>query len=158
MAKVVLIELESAADEQIRRALAIERHRVEQHRHPVTALELLDADIVFAGGEPVQYMSLLKRLREVSPTLPFVVVTRMPETSAWLDALEAGATDYCAAPIERRHLGWLMESALPRPADCGNDRRARDPAAVRPLSRNPAVSGRSACNAAAGGADVQKNP
>jgi DNA-binding response OmpR family regulator len=46
--------------------------------------------------------------------LPFVVVTRVPETKEWLDALEAGATDYCSVPIEARQLHWLMESALPR--------------------------------------------
>jgi DNA-binding NtrC family response regulator len=60
-------------------------------------------------------MSLLKRVREARPSLPFVVVTRIPETREWLDALEAGATDYCSAPIETRQLRWLMESALPRP-------------------------------------------
>jgi len=112
MAKVVLIELESAADGQICRALAIDRHRVKHHWHSVVTRELLDADIVFAGGEPARYMSLLKRVREVHPTLPFVVVTRVPETRVWLDALEAGATDYCATPIERRQLRWLIESAL----------------------------------------------
>lgn len=77
--------------------------------------ELLDADIVFAGGEPGYYMTLLKRVREVRPTMPFVVVTRMPETTEWLDALEAGATDYCSAPLDMRQLHWLMETAVPRP-------------------------------------------
>jgi DNA-binding NarL/FixJ family response regulator len=47
--------------------------------------------------------------------LPFVVVTRIPETKEWLDALEAGAADYCSVSIEARQLHWLMESALPRP-------------------------------------------
>jgi DNA-binding response OmpR family regulator len=75
----------------------------------------LDADIVFAGGEPTYYISLLRRVRETRPTLPFFVVTRAPETKEWLDALEAGATDYCSVPIETRQLQWLMESALPRP-------------------------------------------
>jgi len=60
--------------------------------------ELLDADIVFAGGEPACYMSLLRHVREARPALPFVVVTRIPETKEWLDALEAGATDYCSEP------------------------------------------------------------
>ena len=78
-------------------------------------LELLDADIVFAGGEPARYMPLLRHVREARPTLPFVVVTRIPETKEWLNALEAGATDYCSEPIETRQLRWLMESALPRP-------------------------------------------
>jgi DNA-binding response OmpR family regulator len=77
--------------------------------------EILDVDIVFAGGEPVCYMSLLRNIREARPTLPFVVVTRIPETREWLDALEAGATYYCSEPIQTRQLRWLMESVLPRP-------------------------------------------
>jgi DNA-binding response OmpR family regulator len=113
MAKVVLIEVETAAAGQICRALAADGHQVERRQQSVVTQELLDADIVFAGGEPAQYLLLLKRVREVRPTLPFVVVTRMPETSAWLNALEAGATDCCAAPIETRQLRWLVESALP---------------------------------------------
>ena len=72
------------------------------------------ADIVFAGGEPSQYLSLLRQVRSDLPALPFVVVTRLPETTAWLDALEAGATDYCSPPFESRQIHWLMESTLPR--------------------------------------------
>jgi DNA-binding response OmpR family regulator len=56
-------------------------------------------------------------VRAERPTLPFVVVTRIPETGEWLDALEAGATDYCSAPFESRQINWLMEAALPR--HCG---------------------------------------
>ena len=76
--------------------------------------ELKDVDIVFAGGEPAQYLSLLRRVRLERPGLPFVVVTRIPETTEWLNALEAGATDYCSSPFESRQLHWLMESALPK--------------------------------------------
>jgi DNA-binding response OmpR family regulator len=74
----------------------------------------MDVDIVFAGGEPSQYLSLLRRVRAERPELPFVVVTRIPETTEWLDALEAGATDYCSSPFEARQIHWLMEAALPR--------------------------------------------
>lgn len=115
MAKVVLIGLEQAAAGQISRALAVDSHQIEHQTQNVVIRELLDADIVFAGGEPNYYMSLLRRVREARPSLPFVVVTRMPETKEWLDALEAGATDYCAAPIDTRQLHWLMETALPHP-------------------------------------------
>lgn len=114
MASVFLIGLDGAIASQISRALAVERHRIEQKPQSVGLRELMDVDIVFAGGEPVQYLTLLRRVREERPGLPFVVVTRIPETSAWLDALEAGATDYCAVPVESRQLHWLMESALPR--------------------------------------------
>jgi DNA-binding NtrC family response regulator len=114
LAKIVLIGLEQPAAGQLCRALALDNHRIEQQPQDVLIRDLLDADIVFAGGEPACYMSLLKRVRETRPTLPFVVVTRVPETKEWLDALEAGATDYCSVPIEARQLHWLMESALPR--------------------------------------------
>ena len=113
MAKVVLIGLDQAAAGQIRLALALENHQIDQQPESVLVQELQNADIVFAGGEPAFYMSLLRRARESRPGLPFIVVTPSPETTEWLDALEAGATDYCSVPIEIRQLHWLMESALP---------------------------------------------
>lgn len=39
-----------------------------------------------------------------------VVVSRLPEVEGWLNALEAGAADYCAAPFEPAQLGWLLET------------------------------------------------
>jgi len=112
MANIKLIGLEPSAASQIGRALDGSFHQIEIL--PLTAKhsEVMDADIVFAGGERKQYIPLLKRLRAVRPGLPFVVVTRIPETSDWLDALEAGATDYCSAPFEARQMNWLMQSAL----------------------------------------------
>jgi DNA-binding NtrC family response regulator len=115
MAKAVLIGLEQSAANQIGRALTLERHEIELKSKCASANDLIDADIVFANGDGKQYMPLLKQIREALPSLPFVVVTRIPETSDWLDALEAGATDYCSAPFEARQISWLMESALPRP-------------------------------------------
>jgi len=114
MAKVVFVGVEQASAVQIARALAVERHQLEQKSKDAVVLDILDADIIFAGGEPEQYLSLLRKVREVLPTLPFVVVTRVPETTEWLDALEAGATDYCSSPFENRQINWLMESALPK--------------------------------------------
>ncbi|HWF08865.1 MAG TPA: hypothetical protein VG297_10390 [Bryobacteraceae bacterium] len=114
MANVCLIGLEQATASQISRALTVERHKIEQKSQNIGARELMDVDIVFAGGEPSQYLPLLRRVRDERPSLPFVVVTRVPETSEWLDALEAGATDYCSSPFESRQIHWLMETALPK--------------------------------------------
>ncbi|HWE00387.1 MAG TPA: hypothetical protein VG345_15155 [Bryobacteraceae bacterium] len=115
MAKVVLVGLEKSAACQIERALRNENHLIENRSLQMAESGILDADIVFAGGEEKQYVPLLKRIRAVQPYLPFVVVTRLPETADWLDALEAGATDYCSAPFETQQLRWLMQSALPHP-------------------------------------------
>lgn len=112
MAKVILIGLEQSTAGQIGRALSGE-HQVEQKPRNSPLSDIVGADIIFAGGEKKQYLPLLNDLREAKPNMPFVVVTRIPETSDWLDALEAGATDYCSAPFEPRQMSWLMETALP---------------------------------------------
>jgi len=112
MAKVILIGLEQSTATQIGSALAND-HEVEHRSANTPVGEIISADIVFAGGEEKRYMPLLNRVRKAKPDMPFVVVTRIPETTDWLDALEAGATDYCSAPFERMHMNWLMESALP---------------------------------------------
>lgn len=114
MAKVVLIGLEASVAFQIDRALACESHEIHHKPENTAAEDLSDADIVFAAGEQDRYMTLLKRLRETRPSLPFIVVTRLPETSGWLNALEAGATDYCSAPFDARQIAWLLETAMHR--------------------------------------------
>lgn len=71
-----------------------------------------DADVVFCSSERRAYQTLLDALDRGSLQVPVVVVSRIPETSEWLDAIDAGATDYCAAPFERQHISWLVQSAL----------------------------------------------
>jgi DNA-binding NtrC family response regulator len=110
MAKVFLIGIEQAAAGEICRALAVEKHQIRKQPHDSFTPGLLEADIVFAGGEPACYLPVLKHVRATRPALPFIVVTRSAETTEWLDALEAGATDYCSVPIEARQVHWLMAS------------------------------------------------
>ena len=74
--------------------------------------EFANADLVFAGGDPSICLSLLRRVRYARPILPFIVVTDQPDTTMWLDALEAGATDYCCLPLETRQIHWLIQYAL----------------------------------------------
>ena len=64
------------------------------------------ADIVFCSNQPA---TLSQALAQFKPA-PVVVVSRLPEVEGWLDALEAGAADYCAAPFEPAQLGWLLET------------------------------------------------
>jgi len=112
MAQVFLIGLEPAIAAQMSLALHIERHWVTQHAETIGRRDLTEADVVFAGGPASRYMPLLRRVRKERPTLPFIVVTRAADTTEWLDALQAGATDYCSWPIETRQINWLMETAL----------------------------------------------
>ena len=115
MARVALVGLEESAATELGRALNGDEHEIQRKPVNTTVDDLADADIVFADGDRRRYVSLLRRIREKRPAMPFVVVTRAPETSNWLDALEAGATDYCSAPFQPRAMKWLIETALHRP-------------------------------------------
>jgi DNA-binding response OmpR family regulator len=64
------------------------------------------ADIVFCPSSP----DMLHRALELFRGLPVVVVSRLPEVEGWLNALEDGAADYCAAPFEPIQLRWLLET------------------------------------------------
>jgi DNA-binding response OmpR family regulator len=64
-------------------------------------------DLVFCE---THHPGLHRLLQAVSS--PVVVVSRVPEVNDWLDAMDAGAADYCAAPFEREQLDWILESNL----------------------------------------------
>jgi DNA-binding response OmpR family regulator len=113
MAKIITVGLDHTSAVLLDRALAGGQYLIAHKPRSTVADDLSDADIVFANGEGKQYLTLLQKFRALYPALPFVVVTRIPETSDWLDALEAGATDYCSPPFDPRHMSWLMETAIP---------------------------------------------
>lgn len=65
-------------------------------------------DIIFCCADT----AVVAQLRKTNPTAQIVVVSRLPEVSDWLDAIEAGASDYCAAPFETVHVQWILETSL----------------------------------------------
>jgi DNA-binding response OmpR family regulator len=113
MAKVFLIGLEQVTASQIRGVFPPETHSIECKDGIGSASEVPDADIVFAGGERDQSLSLLRQLREAKPALPCVILSRMPETKDWLDALEAGAADYIGAPFDAGQLLRIVAAVQP---------------------------------------------
>ena len=72
----------------------------------------LDAEVVFCAAEPAQYTSVLEAIERQKPDIRLVVVSPQPEVSEWLQALEAGVSDYCAPPFESTQVSWILESAL----------------------------------------------
>lgn len=79
----------------------------EEANSVLTALEM-PADIIFCGPD----VHLVSELRSAKPETPIVVVSRHAEVSDWLDSIEAGATDYCAAPFESFQLKWVLETSM----------------------------------------------
>jgi DNA-binding response OmpR family regulator len=115
MVKIALVNLKQPAAGQISHALAVSSRQLIQYQEQDNVIrELSDVGIVFAGGEPADYLRLLRRVRKVRTTMPFIVVAPIPSVIEWLNTLEAGATDCCSEPIDTRQLRWLMQPALPR--------------------------------------------
>jgi DNA-binding NtrC family response regulator len=89
--------LDYALAEQLESALQVQGCRA--------AVSPRAADIVFC---PANSQDLKPALSQAGGR-PVIAVSRLPETALWLDALEAGATDYYAAPFEDHHIGWILD-------------------------------------------------
>lgn len=57
-------------------------------------------------------VSLLHAVSANSPNVPVIAVSHRGEVHEWLDAIEAGAADYCSTPFEPMHLKWILQSNL----------------------------------------------
>jgi DNA-binding NarL/FixJ family response regulator len=113
MANVVMVGLDETAADRIGEALGAGLHRIDRQPSSAEPESLDSADIVFAGSDRQQYLPLLRGFRTTHPSTPFVVVARIPDTGEWIDAMEAGATDYCSETDEARQIGWIVNSLLP---------------------------------------------
>jgi DNA-binding NtrC family response regulator len=116
-ANVLMVGLDDGLASELRSALPGVQHMVKQHTGADTpsCLDLLRdsaADVVFCCPRSASLTNLLNAVSSYRPGLPVIVVTRHPEVNEWLNAIEAGATDYCAAPFEMRHLEWILKSSL----------------------------------------------
>lgn len=76
------------------------------------ALSDTETGIVFCSSEPALRATVMDAVERSQPGLPVVVVSRLPQMSEWLDAMESGAADYCAAPFEPAQIRWILESNL----------------------------------------------
>ncbi len=98
-AKVLLLGL----DDSLAGTLSL---KLTEMNYETGALAEASPDLVFTT------LARLRQTRQQLPGVPAVVVSRLPETHEWLDALEGGAVDYCAAPFETRSLKWILDGAL----------------------------------------------
>jgi DNA-binding response OmpR family regulator len=103
----VLYGLEDQLADELAHVLISCCRRVEKAQTDAAgAARLTAADVIFCRADAEQ----VQRLKKAHPGSAVIVATRLPETSDWLDALEAGAVDYCAAPFERMQVSWVLES------------------------------------------------
>jgi DNA-binding response OmpR family regulator len=106
MAKILLFGLEYSVANELNPVLKQLGQTVQVEASASGVLEHTDANLVFADG------GSLGAVRDKRPELPVIVVSRIPEVSGWLDALDAGASDYCGAPFEPAQVRWVLDSSL----------------------------------------------
>jgi DNA-binding response OmpR family regulator len=106
MAKILLIGLETTLAEELSRVLSQLGQNVQTINPENGAAETGDIQLIFA---PEADLVSIQRSR---PGVPVIVVSRVPEVSSWLHALELGAADYCGAPFEARQVRWALNSSL----------------------------------------------
>jgi DNA-binding NtrC family response regulator len=114
---ILLFGLDESLRSELANALATQRCDFHSEPFRLTsecmriALEP-DVAIVFCPADRQGYRKLIEFLKQQRPELPVVVVSRSPDTSQWLDAMEVGAADYCSAPFEPAQIRWIVETAL----------------------------------------------
>jgi DNA-binding response OmpR family regulator len=112
MSRVTLLGLPDDLSNQLARVLLDESYQVSRRLYVSDIQRGPASCAIFISGDNPDYPQTISLLRESYPGLPVIVVTRQPESRHWLDALEAGATDYCGAPFEHVQLRWLLGSVL----------------------------------------------
>ncbi len=112
MATLLFFGLESPSHRKLESILQAQGHRV---LHAVAGQSYIAdiADAVFCDGDDERYRSVLAGIQL---RLPVIVVTQKPTEGKWLDALEAGAADYCGAPFEPIQVRWILDAVLKRVA------------------------------------------
>jgi DNA-binding response OmpR family regulator len=112
MSRITLFALPEDLERALARVLREEAHKVVRKVHVQDLRHGPKSDALFLSADHPDFRATLSQLRENHPELPVIAVTRVPETAHWLDALDAGATDYCGAPFERVQIRWILNSVI----------------------------------------------
>jgi DNA-binding NtrC family response regulator len=112
MARVALLGFPQDLASQLSRILLAEAHTVDRKRYIQDLRKRSRPSVVFVCADTPGFLDTVSALKDAEPGLPFVVTTRMPDPTQWLNALEAGAADYCGAPFETVQVRWIMGSVL----------------------------------------------
>src|ERR1700733_5690283 len=105
MATILFIGLEGRGPRQLEAIVQARGHRVLH----ASDGEPFAPDAVFFDGDEAQFLRVFAAIRELAPEVPVIVVTQNPTEGKWLDAIEAGAADYCGAPFETVQVGWILD-------------------------------------------------
>src|ERR1051325_3250391 len=103
MASIVLLGLDKDLAESLQTVLDPQEHNILITND---ASRASGAELVFAAGDDPCYRETVRRLTGAVLRSAVIVVSRHADSARWLDALEAGAADYCSVPLEPIQMRW----------------------------------------------------
>ena len=114
---IMLFALDNTLADELAGALTFESRAfhlapLEPTAEGMKAAVRSDTALVFCSADRETYTLLLNLIKQEGLQLPVVVVSRHPETDEWLDAIEAGAADYCSPPFEAFQISWIIDNTL----------------------------------------------
>ena len=116
--RALLIGLDPELAAELEQTLAGLGHAVsrsEINQVPAMARRL---DVIFCSDERSNVNSLVALLRSIRTPVRVIVASRKAEETAWLEALEAGADDYCSTPFEPAQISWAMNQSPAMASRC----------------------------------------
>ena len=123
--RLLLVEDDDTIAVTLARALASEGYDVERVSTGQEALRrYLDADLVLLdlGLPDVDGLDVCRRIRNVDPVLPIVMLTARRDEIDVVVGLEAGALDYVVKPFRLAELLARLRVQLRRPPSAESDR------------------------------------
>lgn len=114
---VLVVDDEPAIRRLLRTALGSQTWRVMEARTGEMALRMVadavpDVVVLDLGLPDIDRVEVLRRLRQVHPTLPVVILSVRDDERGKVAALEAGADDYVTKPFSMAELEARMRNAL----------------------------------------------
>ncbi len=113
--KILLYGLPAELSRELRDVLITTHHVPEiedDEKAAANPISWQSIDLVFCSANHESLTNLLQATAPQRPRLRIIATSRLPETAEWLDSVEAGAVDYCAAPFEANQIRWLLEAHL----------------------------------------------
>ncbi len=115
MAIVLLLGLEDSSAEILAK-LTIQAGHMSRREPLRTTWETRPTeDVIFISGDQQSYREVLGNIGRFNGAPSVIVISRLGETSGWIDALEAGAADFLAAPYTLPQVSGAIETAMARP-------------------------------------------
>jgi DNA-binding NtrC family response regulator len=108
-------------EEKMRRILEImlseDGYRIDTAEDGLKALSLCEKNsysliVTDLKMAPMDGLTLMKKLRRVSPDLPVIVVTAFGSVETAVEAMKGGAFDYITKPFDREQIRILVSKAL----------------------------------------------